>query len=359
MGVTELVITKKDILRIKENFHLPAGKPNINQILYYDILLHGVEMRAQEGKITVRGEMLLFVMYSTQEENSKIVYYEAEQPFFNDISCEDCRENMILQMDTELQSKDVQVKQDEDGEERGMEAEFAMNLDFSLYKDKQLRYLQDMYSLQNQLELKRRKISFRHLVMKSTSQKRINEQVLLETPKNPILQIVHSRGEMQLDEITWKDTGISLEGSIEIRSLYQGEQTEWPIGEIKFSVPFSYEIEGVGQKENKTFEIQPQLEQLSVVLIGGDKVEVKVLVSLETVVFERIEYDMLESVEEGKYDEKYMEQLPDMVGYRVQPQEDMWDVAKKFCTTEEAIRELNHLEDKKIVEGDKILLARG
>ena len=208
MGVTELVITKKDILRIKENFHLPAGKPNINQILYYDILLHGVEMRAQEGKITVRGEMLLFVMYSTQEENSKIVYYEAEQPFFNDISCEDCRENMILQMDTELQSKDVQVKQDEDGEERGMEAEFAMNLDFSLYKDKQLRYLQDMYSLQNQLELKRRKISFRHLVMKSTSQKRINEQVLLETPKNPILQIVHSRGEMQLDEITWKDTGI-------------------------------------------------------------------------------------------------------------------------------------------------------
>ena len=115
----------------------------------------------------------------------------------------------------------------------------------------------------------------------------------------------------------------------------------------------------MGQKENKTFEIQPQLEQLSVVLIGGDKVEVKVLVSLETVVFERIEYDMLESVEEGKYDEKYMEQLPDMVGYRVQPQEDMWDVAKKFCTTEEAIRELNHLEDKKIVEGDKILLARG
>ncbi len=359
MDVTELVLAKKDILRLKENFHLPAGKPNINQILYYDISLHGVEMRAQEGKILVRGEMLLFVMYSTQEEENQIAYYEGEQSFYSDIPCESCKENMVLQIDTELQSKDVQVKQDEDGEERGIEAEFAMNLDFCLYEEKQMRYLQDMYSLEKQLQLKRIKIPFRHLVMKNTSQKRINEQLLLETPKNPILQICHSRGTIQLDEVEWKDNGISVEGSVEIKIIYVGEQDEWPVGEIKVSVPFSHIIESVGEKENRIFEVHPQLDQLSVMLSGKDKAEVKLTLSLETVVFEMIEYDMLDSVEEETYDEKYIEQLPDMVGYRVQQQEDLWDVAKKFCTTEEAIRELNHLGDKKIEVGDKILLARG
>ena len=53
--VLTLGVHKKDILRKKEEITLASNKPNIHQILWKDIQVRGLEMRAQEGKVTARG----------------------------------------------------------------------------------------------------------------------------------------------------------------------------------------------------------------------------------------------------------------------------------------------------------------
>lgn len=356
INLTELIVAKKDLLRIKENFHLSAGKENIDQILYSHITLQNIEVRAQERQIMIRGEMCLFVLYREQSEEQRVVFFEGQQPFYNTVECEECGEKRLVQMDMELQSKEVQVKQDEDGEERGLEAELALNLDFGVYEERTLSYLKDMYSLERELLPNRIHTKYRHLLFQNSFQKRINEQMALEVPKNPISQICHSRGCVQVDEIEWREEGIVIEGSVEIKILYLGKQEEWPMGEVKLSVPFSHVMDGVGNKENKSFEVKPRLEQLAVSLIGPETVEVKLLLTMEASIYQQLGLEVIDSLEEKEWDADKFKQMPDMVGYLVRPEDNLWSVAKRFYTTEEAILECNQIKDKKLVSGEKILI---
>ena len=358
MDVTEMKIDKKDLLRLKETFYLPSGKPNIYQVLYQNISLQGMEIRPMDGQILVRGEMHVFVLYSTREDGEKIAYYQGEQPFYSTLPCEGCAENMILQMDYSVQNKELQIQEDQDGEERLLEVDVALNLNFSLYEERQVQYLQDLYSVDQELHLETEHVNYRHLAMKNNTQKRITEQMVLEAPQNPILQICHSMGTIQMDEILWEDQEISVEGSVAIKILYLGEEDAWPVGEVKVNVPFSHKIEGVGTKEHKHFEVTPRLAQLGVVLLGKDTLEIKMAIDMETIVFESIPQEKIVEVSEEDFLQEQLEQMPGMVGYLVQKDEDLWTIAKKFHVTVDSICALNLLEDETVAEGYKLLLAR-
>ena len=53
-----------------------------------------------------------------------------------------------------------------------------------------------------------------------------------------------------------------------------------------------------------------------------------------------------------------MEKRPGIVGYIVKSEDDLWDLAKKYMTTEESIREMNGLESEKVKAGDKLLIFK-
>ena len=47
-----------------------------------------------------------------------------------------------------------------------------------------------------------------------------------------------------------------------------------------------------------------------------------------------------------------------MVGYVVKPGEELWDIAKQFYTTSEAIAETNQLEEETLVPGQILLIMK-
>ena len=62
IDITQLAINKKDTYRIKDEITLPTGKPNIFEVLYYELELRNVETRLIDNKITIKGDLLLFVL---------------------------------------------------------------------------------------------------------------------------------------------------------------------------------------------------------------------------------------------------------------------------------------------------------
>lgn len=358
LNLTQIIVDKKDIFRVKENFRLPTGKPNIYQMLYYDIRMQGVETRVQEGQILVRGEMVLFILYNTEENENGIEYYQAEQPFHSIIPCNGCGENMLLQMEREIQSKDLQIKTDEDGEERVLEAEVVWNLNIQVYEEKEWNCLTDMYSTRKNLLLERAKKEYRCFVFHNQAQLRINEQMELGKQQNSILQICHTMGKIQVEEQEWTENGIQIDGSVEIKILYIGKKDGQSIGEKKVMLPFSHTIDVQADGKNRTFEIKPELEQMNALLLGRDAIEVKLLMTLEVFVFDMLEKDMITKVEEQEFDEQTLENMPSMVGYLVQENEDLWTIAKRFYTTVEDVMQLNHMEQEVVERGKKLIIAK-
>lgn len=358
MKITEMAVSKKDIFRIKENFHLSTGKPNINEIIYYDLGIQGIEMRIQDEQISLRGELLLFVIYRGTEERERLSFFEAEQPFHTTMECNGCMEDMILQVDWGDLSKELQVKTDEDGEERTLEAELSWEMGIKVYKQEDITYLADAYSLIHDLQLETQMKSYRNLVKKTGIQKRITTQIPVDSEKHRILQICHNRGQIQMEEQEWREDGIYIEGSVETSVLYIGENDHSPMGELKISVPFSYSIEEKENSPNKEFLLTTQLIHMTTMLLGKDSLEVKIDLGIDLFVFENQEYSVIENATQKEISVGMIEELPSIVGYQVQKNEELWDIAKQFHTTMEDIEKLNQIEKGKIRKGDKILLLK-
>ena len=81
-------------------------------------------------------------------------------------------------------------------------------------------------------------------------------------------------------------------------------------------------------------------------------------ISLDTLVLSKVEEPMIVSAEELPLQEETMEAMPGIVGYIVKKGDTLWDVAKKFYTTEEAVVKANGLSTKELKPGQRILLVK-
>ena len=93
--MTEIIMNKKDIQRIKASVSLPAGKPNIKEILWNSMQLRDVDIRMMENKLSIRGSLFLFILYQAEEGSESLQYYDWEIPFTNELDCADSQENLI------------------------------------------------------------------------------------------------------------------------------------------------------------------------------------------------------------------------------------------------------------------------
>ena len=66
----------------------------------------------------------------------------------------------------------------------------------------------------------------------------------------------------------------------------------------------------------------------------------------------------MESIEVSEIDKKELEKRPGIVGYTVKKGDTLWALAKRYSTTAEGIREVNHLQTEEVKEGEKILIFK-
>ena len=133
--VLTLGLHKKDTLRKKEEITIASNKPNIHQILWKDIQVRGLEMRAQEGKVTARGELSVFVLYVSDDEANPLQWLEQTMTFSGELSCTGCTMDMIPYIDTTMLQSSLEIKPDADGEERVFLVDVVLELDIRLYQE--------------------------------------------------------------------------------------------------------------------------------------------------------------------------------------------------------------------------------
>ena len=91
------------------------------------------------------------------------------------------------------------------------------------------------------------------------------------------------------------------------------------------------------------YQLDAGLEQLSAVMMGGDMVEVKAVIALDFLVLQPVREPVITGATVTPMDLQKLQELPGIVGYIVQPDDTLWDIAKNCGTTEQAIRCANDL----------------
>lgn len=357
IDLSQLVINKKDIFRIKEDILLQSSKKNIENILYYYTNIMNCNTRVMEEKIGIKGDLDVFIVYSTEEDEYECL--EKEIPFSGELDLYEAHEDMIDDIDVKISTNDISVKPDEDGEKRVIDIDVTLDLAIKLYKDDNIQVLEDLYSNKKCVSPIIDTAEYVKLLLKNNTTFRINEKVELKEENTDILQVCNSIANIEIDEINIVKDGISIDGVAAINVLYISNDNDKPLNSLDSLIPFSHIIEVKDIEDNYIYDIKPHVDQINIIMLSGTELEIKAAINIDTIVFEKKEENIISDINERDFTKEEIKNIKPMVGYLVKEGDNLWSVAKKFYTTVDMLKEINKIVDRDIRKGDKLLIVKG
>lgn len=149
-----------------------------------------------------------------------------------------------------------------------------------------------------------------------------------------------------------------VEGILDINILYQSSDAQAPLAAAKGMLPFEQEVQIPGVSKDSDIRLDVSVEQISGTLLGENEADIKAVLVLDVLAFENHEEPIISGVEEQEMDMAARAKEPGMVGYVVKPGEQLWDIAKQFYTTSDAIAETNQLEEETLTPGQILLIVK-
>lgn len=351
------VIHKKDTLRVREDLNLPPGRPNIRRILWKEMRLQGTEVRPEEGRLLVKGELVVFFLYESDEERGRIQWLEQGIPFRSEVECPACHAALFGKAEVTLQRGEMDLQPDYDGEPRLVRVDAVMELQLRYFEDRTCEALWDAYSLSREVIPQRQNYHWDYVQQVSDSRTRVNGRVKLGEEDPKMLQILNSGAQLHLDHTEKTERGLLIQGNIEFWTLYTTEDDARPLGCLSHIFPFEHTVEMQNKDAFCAWQTFLCLDQLMAGMLDSQEIEMKAVLQVQTVFREPEELELVEELSEEPLNMERLKKLPGLVIHVVQEGETLWDISKHHATTCEGVRQLNGLKDE-LVPGQKLLLVK-
>ncbi|MGN0292675.1 MAG: SPOCS domain-containing protein [Lachnospiraceae bacterium] len=363
LGRTEqfagLKICGKDTLRVKEMFPLPGGKPDVDRIIFQDVQLRNVKSRPENGRLTVNGDLFLFVLYRSADEHVPMQWFEKQIPVSGEVEAAHTTDLMLSASCIQLAHTEVSAAEDEDGEMRRIAVEAVLQCDLLLFEEQRLELLEDVYVPEMEFDITRPEITMTTLSGCSESRMKMNLNMQLHAGK-PLMQVVYTGGWVKVEDYHPGDDGLVLEGVISLDLLYQQADPDNPFEAAHEDYPFSYTVQiPAGNPENGAqLQITGSVEQINAVLSGPDEAEIRLTAGFRTVFCREEKMRVITDIGMKPVAPEKIENMPGITGYMVKPHDTLWSVARKFYVPLSSIREVNSLTSDELKPGQRLLIVK-
>ena len=357
LNLAQIVICKNDIFRLKEEVALPANYPNIFQILWSNVSLGDVDFKVMEEKLTVSGDVHLFVLYEGEGEEHPVRPFETTIPFSGVLECHGCREGMLPDIRYHLGQQELAVRPDFDGEERTIGLELVMDISIRIYEEENLEIISDVYGVSNEISTTTHRADLRRLLSRVTGKTKVTDKIHISD--GSILQLLHSEGTVVLEQQSTVENGILLQGSMTVKAMYITGEDDAPYGCAQAQIPYQYTLEVPDIAPEDLGKVHAEVEQLQVTMLDGEEMDVKAVLSFSTVVFKSIPVELISQVAVSDLDSAMLGSLPGMVVYMVKEGDNLWNIGKRYYVSVEELKELNSLDSDEVTPGQKLLIVKG
>ena len=357
LEVAAIALRRKDTYRLKESITLSGSKPAIDRILWTEMRLCGASARPLDGRIHLEGSLLVFVIYEGEGENSTVQWMEESLPFSGEVEMPGAAQEMLPAIGLRLIHRGIEEKPDYDGEMRELDVDAVVELDIRLYEERPLELVSDLYATNRELTMETGEACFDQLLTRNSGKCKVAEKVELGGDMR-ILQICHSSGTVKLDEVTAGKDVLVIDGALEVQILYLTDDDSLPIQATSSLLPFHYEAEAPGIREDSIWYLENGVEQLTAVMAGGGTVEIKGVLTLELLALQPVCRQVILRADTAPMDRKQFQEMPGLVGYVVQEGDRLWTIAKRFRTTVDNVMASNGLASEEVKPGDTLLLIK-
>ena len=283
--ITDLIVNKKDIARLKEELVLPANKANIYQILWTQVDMENLQAKIGEHMIEIQGAMHIFVLYLGEDAQMPVQYARWEIPVDTQLECYECMPGMIGRIGMTLGGQQLEIRPDEDGEERIISLDVTIDCDIKIYEDHKISYIDDGYSMEETLIPEYHMFDFETLVGKNQAVMKADKRFRLEQESGKLLQVLSVKGSATVDDVEMTAQGLSVEGVWMADVLYLSTEDMTPVMSSSYMEPFTFFVETKNLTGNEDYQLDVRVDQMTAIPTEGEEIEIRASVLFDFIVF--------------------------------------------------------------------------
>ena len=244
-----------------------------------------------------------------------------------------CQEGMIADIRCSISPQEhgqqiLSVKPDLDGEERIIGVDLVLDIFMKLYEEENVEIITDIYGVTKEVETITTPCVMRRLLSRVGGKTRLSDRIRVKNGYG-ILQLLHSEGNVMIEEQEAVEGGILLSGCLQLHMMYITGNDEAPYGSFETQIPYQYKLEIPDMEPQDMGMVRAEAEQLQVTMLDGEEMDVKALITFHTIVFRNVPMEVLQEVKVHELDTAVLGNLPGMAIYIVKPGDNLWNIGRR------------------------------
>lgn len=347
---TNLVCLTEKTFDLSETVALDSEKADIGKIIRCDSFVRLDSKKAVADKLLIKGDLCCEILYADSEKGSlhKIKHTMPISQIINLTGVTDKNDTSLTFTVGQFM---VSSKNDSSGRCRLLEFAARVSVLVKCTEDKEVYVIDDCYSTEYEVAGEYKLTELSKLVMNEDKELMCEET--LDFSDGEIAEIYDMWCSDIRCNISGKKGNADGEYSFLLCGLYRDKSGVLRYGEKNASGKINLPLKNAG--ENIKCDCSVWIPSLEYSSAGGGKVKIKATVSLSCNIYSGEHKRILCSLkvdEEAKKEELF----PALCLYFAQRDEKIWDIARRYNTTTELIREENSLKGMTVEEDTMIMI---
>lgn len=340
------------MFEMSETAALPDGLAPVGAIVKTHTAAVIDTVKTIENKMLIKGDMVTDILYCTDSSENETEKYRHTMPISQIIDLEGIDESSLCDIDTEILSVCVSPKADSEGKNRLLDIAVKAGVSVTAYENCDICTVSDGYSTQYETEAEYKNLFFRKHIFTYRETKQVRcEFDLSGLSVSAITDVFALKCDGSAENSDGKTEG---RGEAPIGILFKNSEGEY--GYTEKTVDFTFECKS--EETNETVIAQPRfaVTEISGNVTNPDKAEIRMSVLVTMPIFEEKERRVCVRLEEKDDMEKKPCECP-LTVYFSSPGEKIWDIAKKYNTTCERIKDDNEISADELSDKTMLLIS--
>lgn len=339
---------KNTLVTVRDEIRIPQNMPTINKILDVGGYAIVKNITVENMKVVAEGDIRASIIYESKDKNAPLQHLTSTLPFGEIIGIDEVEESDLASIFTEIVDLAAHPY---DGSEDIFAIDVSFKLITSVYSNKKINLIGDMYSTGTKLECTREKLAMRGLRSYSSSKSILRSSIDLPKSAPDVARVLFSRANPSINKATAMQGYVEVEGMLYTQIGYSVANGR--VHSAAIETPFKTEISVEGAHPGMEVMARGNIEYFEVEGSGRD-LDAKFSIEIALACYISQNRDVVLDVVESP--EKIQTEKGILV-YFTQPGETAWDICKKFHVSQDTLESLNkHANISSIQPGNKLII---
>lgn len=319
---------------VDEILDIAQGKPEPEIIIRSNVAISPSEYKVMDGKVVVKGDAIIKILYSGEFDASNLEVMEYSVPVSQIVDVPGVSEECSCVVKTEILSHNEQIHSESQESNNMLSTNIRFSIAVFAYSPKQLSIVTDAYSTEHNLELSKEPLNICSL--SDTINDNFSFKTAIDLPGAKISQIIDVWSDVASAKGSYSDGQITFNGKMNICVLALDSENVplyiERIAEFQYSKDFSADSDNI----SACAMVVPT--SIGYRISSNNSIEIKVDAKIYSDIYVCRRFNVVASACADEETPKEKDTSAALTIYYAGKGENIWDIARKYYTSVDAIK---------------------